>query len=69
MAKECCALPCTHDCEQLVAEDVSSPHWCTRKHLCVNQNQKFKYATHVLDVIMLQYPVKVRPLDETLVVG
>jgi len=23
---------------------------------------KFKHATHILDVIMLQYPVKVRPM-------
>ena len=32
------------------------------KHLCVHQNWKFKYATRILDVIMLQYPVKVRPM-------
>ena len=42
--------------------DVSSHFWCTRKHLCVHKNWKFKHATRILDVIMLQYPVKVRPM-------
>jgi hypothetical protein len=36
--------------------------WCARQRLCVHQNWKFKYATRILDVIMLQYPVKVRPM-------
>jgi hypothetical protein len=52
VTKECCARPCTLDCEQLAAEDVSSPHWCTHKHLSVHQNQwKFKYVIRILDVI------------------
>ena len=46
----------------LAAEDVSSHFWCTRKQLCVQKNWKFKHATRILDVIMLQYPVKVRPM-------
>jgi hypothetical protein len=46
----------------LAPEDVSSHFWFTRKHLCVHPNWKFKHATRVLDVIMLQYPVKVRPM-------
>jgi hypothetical protein len=29
---------------------------------CVHQNWKFKHTTRILDVIMLQYPVKVRPM-------
>jgi hypothetical protein len=55
-----CVTLCTHDWELLAAEDVSSHFWCTRKHLCA-QNWKFKHATRILDVIMLQFPVKVRP--------
>jgi hypothetical protein len=42
-----------HDWELLAAEDVSSHFWCTHKHLCVHQNWKFKYATRILDEILL----------------
>ncbi len=62
VTKKLCGSPCTHDWELLASEDVSSHFWCTRKHLCVHQNWKFKHATRILDVIMLQYPVKVRPM-------
>ena len=62
VTKTCCGTPCTHDYELLAAEDVSSNFWCTRKHLCVHQNWKFKYATRILDVIIFQYTVKVRPM-------
>ena len=62
VTKTCCGAPCTHDLELLATEDVSSHSWCTRKHLCVHQNWKFKHATRILDVIMFQYPVKVRPM-------
>ena len=58
----CCGKPCTHDWEPPTAEDVPSQFRCTRKHLCVHKNWKFKHATRILDVIMLQYPVKVRPM-------
>jgi hypothetical protein len=37
-------------------------YWCTRKNLCVPQNWQFRHATRILDVIMLDYPVKVRPM-------
>ena len=62
VTKTCCGAPCTHDLELLATEDVSSHSWCTRKHLCVHQNWKFKHATRILDVIMFRYPVKVRPM-------
>ena len=51
-----------HDWEPLAAEDVSAQSWCTRKRLCVHQNWKLKYATRILDVMMLQYPVTVSPM-------
>ena len=62
VTKTCCGTPCTQDWEPPTAEDVSSHFWCTCKHLCVHQNSKFKHATGILDVIMLQYPVKVCPM-------
>ena len=61
VTKECCAQPCTHDWEPLAAEDVSAQSWCTCKRLCVHQNWKFKYATRILDLIMLQFPVRPMP--------
>jgi hypothetical protein len=63
VTKTCRGVSCTHDWELLAAEDVSSHFWCTRKHLCVHQNWKFKHATRILDVIMIQYPVIVRPIN------
>lgn len=62
VTKTCCSRPCTHDLEPLAGEHVSLLFWCTRQRLCVHQNWKFKHATRILDVIMLQYPVKVRPM-------
>jgi hypothetical protein len=62
VTKTCCGTPCTHDWEPLTAVDIFSHFWCTRKHLCVHQNWKFKHATRILDVIMLQYPIKVHPM-------
>jgi hypothetical protein len=64
VTKTCCGSSCTRDWELLAAEDVSSHFWCTLKHLCVHQNWKFKHATRILDVIMLQYPVKARPMPD-----
>jgi hypothetical protein len=52
-----------HDCDpQDTDSDVFSQTWCTRKNLCVSRNCQFKHATLILDVIMLDYPVKVRPM-------
>jgi hypothetical protein len=42
--------------------NVSSNTWCTRKSLCVPRNWEFQHATRILDVIMLEYPLKVRPM-------
>jgi len=56
VAKECCgAGPCTHGWKPLAAEDFSAQFLCTRKHLCLHKNWKFKHAKRILDVIMLQY--------------
>jgi hypothetical protein len=57
------ATQCTHDCDPQASDcDVSSQTWCTRKNLCVPQNWQFRHATRILDVIMLDYPVQVRPM-------
>ena len=42
--------------------NVSSNTWCTRKNLCVPRNWEFRHATRILDVIMLKYPLKMRPM-------
>jgi hypothetical protein len=42
--------------------NVSSNTWCTRKNLCVPRNWEFQHATRILDVIMLEYPLKVRQM-------
>jgi len=42
--------------------NVSSNTWCTRMNLCVPRNWAFQHATRILDVIMLKYPLKVRPM-------
>jgi hypothetical protein len=63
VTKTCCRGSCTHDCDQQASDcDVSSQMWCTRKNLCVPQNWQFKHATRILDVIMFDYPVQVRPM-------
>jgi len=63
VTKTCCRGACTHDCDPQASDcDVSSQTWCTRKNLCVPQNWQFRHATRILDVIMLDYPVKVRPI-------
>ena len=54
---------CRCDCPAHTANsNVSSNTWCTRKNLCVPRNWEFLHATHILDVIMLKYPLKVRPI-------
>jgi hypothetical protein len=64
VTKTCCGGACTHDCDphRDANSDVSSQTWCTRKNLCVPRNWQFKHATRILDVIMLDYPVKVRSM-------
>jgi hypothetical protein len=63
VTKTCCRGACTHDCDTQASDcDVSSQTWCARKNLCVPQNWQFRHATRMLDVIMLDYPVKVRPM-------
>jgi hypothetical protein len=58
-----CGGACTHDCDPQAADsDVSSQTWCTRKNLCVPWNWQLKHATCILDVIILDYPLKVRPM-------
>ena len=42
--------------------NVSSNTWYIRKNLCVPRNWEFQYATRILDVIMLEYPMKVHPI-------
>ena len=65
VTKTCCRGPCTHDCDPQASDcDVSSQTWCTRKNLCVPLNWQFKHATRILDVIMLDYPVQVRPMPD-----
>ena len=54
---------CRCDCPAHTANsNVSSNTWCTRKNLCVPRNWEFRHATRILDVIMLKYPLKVRPI-------
>ena len=63
VTKTCCRGACRHDCDPKASDcDVSSQTWCTRKNLCVPQNWQFRHATRILDVIMLDYPVKVHPI-------
>jgi hypothetical protein len=63
VTKTYCRGACTHDCDPQAADsDVSSQTLCTRKNLRVPRNWQFKHATRILDVIMLDYPVKVRPM-------
>jgi hypothetical protein len=50
----CCDCP-VHTTDSI----VSSNTWCTRKNLCVPQSWEFQHATRILDVIMLEYPLKV----------
>jgi hypothetical protein len=52
---------CRCDCPAHTTDSsVSSNTWCTRKNLCVPRNWEFQHATRILDVIMLEYPLKVR---------
>jgi hypothetical protein len=61
VTETCCRGSCTHDCDAHTADsNVSSKTWYTRKNLCVPRNWHFKHATRILDVIMLEYPLKVR---------
>ena len=54
---------CRCDCPAHTTDsNVSSNTWCTRKNLCVPRNWEFQHATRILDVIMLEYPLKVRPM-------
>ena len=54
---------CRCDCPAHTANsNVSSNTWCTRKNLCVPRNWEFRHATRIIDVIMLEYPLKVRPM-------
>ena len=58
---------CRCDCPAHTADsNVSSNTWCTRKNLCVPRNWAFQHAPRILDVIdlviMLEYPLKVRPM-------
>ena len=64
VTKECHpGRACRCDCPAHTADsDVSSNTWCTRKNLCVPRNWAFQHATRILDVIMLKYPLKVRPM-------
>jgi hypothetical protein len=51
------------DCPAHTANsNVSSNTWYPRKNLCVPRNWEFRYATRILDVIMLKYQLKVRPI-------
>ena len=51
------------DCPAHTANsNVSSNTWCTRKNLCVPRNWEFRHDTRRLDVIMLKYPLKMRPM-------
>jgi hypothetical protein len=63
VTKTCCRGAFTHDRVPQASDcDVSSQTWCTRKNLCVPQNWQFRHATRILDVIMLDYPIQVRPM-------
>ncbi len=54
------AHPPTCKPELVSYSNVSSNTWYTRKNLCVPRNWAFQHATRILDVIMLEYPLKVR---------
>jgi len=64
VTKECHSQACCCDClAHGTDNDDSSPNaLCYRKNLCVPHNWQFKHATRILEVTMLQHPLKVHPM-------